>query len=145
MLSQSTAVSYLRRLGRLAFSLAALGAMAPTPARAALHVVTTVEGLAALAREVAGDRATVESLSRGVADPHYVDANPMLAVKLRNADLLVDVGLELEIGWLPPLVNQRSPQDCCMTPSKTLPRPVRKSRAMFRRSGCAYRRGRHQD
>ena len=68
--------------------------------------MTTVEGLAALAREVAGDRATVESLSRGVADPHFVDANPMLAVKLRNADLLVDVGLELEIGWLPPLVNQ---------------------------------------
>jgi zinc/manganese transport system substrate-binding protein len=41
-----------------------------------------------------------------VQDPHFVDANPMLAVKLRNADLLVDVGLDLEIGWLPPLVNQ---------------------------------------
>jgi len=48
----------------------------------------------------------VESLSRGTQDPHFVDANPMLAVKLRNADLLVDVGLDLEIGWLPPLVNQ---------------------------------------
>ncbi len=78
----------------------------PIHARAALHVVTTVEGLAALAREVGGRRVSVESLSRGVSDPHFVDANPMLAVKLRNADLLVDVGLELEIGWLPPLVNQ---------------------------------------
>jgi zinc/manganese transport system substrate-binding protein len=48
----------------------------------------------------------VESLSRGIQDPHFVDANPMYAVKLRNADLLVDVGLDLEIGWLPPLVNQ---------------------------------------
>jgi zinc/manganese transport system substrate-binding protein len=41
-----------------------------------------------------------------VQDPHFVDANPILAVKLRNADLLVDVGADLEIGWLPPLVNQ---------------------------------------
>jgi len=87
--------------------LAALtSAAVPAPARAALHVVTTVEGLAALAREVGGDRVSVESLSKGVSDPHFVDANPMLAVKLRSASLLVDVGLELEIGWLPPLVNQ---------------------------------------
>jgi zinc/manganese transport system substrate-binding protein len=48
----------------------------------------------------------VESLSRGIQDPHFVDANPMLAVKLRAADLLVDVGLDLEAGWLPPLVLQ---------------------------------------
>jgi zinc/manganese transport system substrate-binding protein len=78
----------------------------PLRAAAALKVVTTTEGLAALAREAGGDRVQVESLSRGVQDPHFVDANPMLAVKLRNADLLVDVGLDLEIGWLPPLVNQ---------------------------------------
>jgi zinc/manganese transport system substrate-binding protein len=78
----------------------------PAHAAAALKVVTTTEGLAALAREVGGDRVQVESLSRGIQDPHFVDANPMLAVKLRNADLLVDVGLDLEIGWLPPLVNQ---------------------------------------
>ena len=91
-------------------ALAALGALlalaVPARAAAALKVVTTTEGLAALAREVGGDRVQVESLSRGVQDPHFVDANPMLAVKLRNADLLVDVGLDLEIGWLPPLVNQ---------------------------------------
>jgi zinc/manganese transport system substrate-binding protein len=85
----------------------ALSALAAaTPARAALKVVTTTPGLAALAKEVGGDRVQVESLSKGIQDPHFVDANPMLAVKLRNADLLVDVGLELEIGWLPPLVNQ---------------------------------------
>jgi zinc/manganese transport system substrate-binding protein len=78
----------------------------PARASAALKVVTTTEGLAALAREVGGDRIQVDSLSRGIQDPHFVDANPMLAVRLRNADLLVDVGLDLEIGWLPPLVNQ---------------------------------------
>ncbi len=90
----------------LAFAAALLAAAVPTRAHASLRVVTTVEGLAALAREVGGNRVSVESLSRGIADPHFVDANPMLAVKLRNADLLVDVGLELEIGWLPPLVTQ---------------------------------------
>ena len=94
-----------------AFALAALACLAavlavPSRAAAAVKVVTTTEGLAALAREVGGDDVQVESLSRGVQDPHFVDANPMLAVKLRNADLLVDVGLDLEIGWLPPLVTQ---------------------------------------
>ncbi|WP_242342734.1 metal ABC transporter substrate-binding protein [Anaeromyxobacter terrae] len=86
--------------------LASLALLLPALAAAEPKVVTTTEGLAALAREVGGDRVRVESLSRGVQDPHFVDANPILAVKLRNADLLVDVGLDLEIGWLPPLVTQ---------------------------------------
>lgn len=86
--------------------LALVLSLLPAAALAGPKVVTTTEGLAALAREVAGRRASVESLARGVQDPHFVDANPILAVKLRNADLLVDDGLELEIGWLPPLVNQ---------------------------------------
>jgi zinc/manganese transport system substrate-binding protein len=94
----------LRTLALLLAGAAALSL--PVRAAAAVKVVTTVEGLAALAREVGGDKVQVESLSRGAQDPHFVDANPMLAVKLRNADLLVDVGLDLEIGWLPPLVNQ---------------------------------------
>ena len=85
---------------------AALVALAPARGAAALKVVTTVEGLASLAREVGGERVEVTSLSRGIQDPHFVDANPTLAVKLRSAELLVDVGLDLEIGWLPPLVNQ---------------------------------------
>ncbi len=97
----------------LAVAVLAAVAAAVTPARAAaaFRIVTTTEGLAALAREVGGDRVSVESLSRGIQDPHFVDANPILAVKLRQADLLVDVGLDLEIGWLPPLVNQsRNPE-----------------------------------
>jgi zinc/manganese transport system substrate-binding protein len=92
----------LRRAAALAAALLAL----PLPAAARLRVVTTTEGLAALAAEVGGDLLEVQSLSRGVQDPHYVDANPILAVKLRAADLLIDVGLELEAGWLPPLVGQ---------------------------------------
>lgn len=83
------------------------GALALVAARvSALDVVTTTEGLASIAREVGGDRVKVESLSRGNQDPHFVDANPTLALKLRRAELLVDVGLDLEVGWLPPLVNQ---------------------------------------
>ena len=97
----------MRTSPRMLAVLAAAAAALALPARAAVvKVVTTVPGLAALAKEVGGDKVDVESLSRGTQDPHFVDANPMLAVKLRNADLLVDVGLELEIGWLPPLVNQ---------------------------------------
>src|SRR5512133_1190858 len=93
-------------IGPNRIALAALVALALPVRAAAVNVVTTTQGLAALAREVGGERVHVESLSRGVQDPHFVDANPMLAVKLRNADLLVDVGLDLEIGWLPPLVTQ---------------------------------------
>jgi zinc/manganese transport system substrate-binding protein len=104
MSNETATIPRHRLLGLLPAVL--LAAAFPSYARAGLRVVTTTEGLAALAREVAGSRASVESLSKGVADPHFVDANPMLAVKLRGADLLVDVGLELEVGWLPPLVTQ---------------------------------------
>jgi zinc/manganese transport system substrate-binding protein len=90
----------------IALALAALAASIASPARAALNVVTSTEGLASLVREVGGEKVKVTSLSRGIQDPHFVDANPSLAVKLRNADLLVDVGMDLEIGWLPPLVTQ---------------------------------------
>jgi zinc/manganese transport system substrate-binding protein len=94
------------RLFALAVPILTLLSMSwPAQARA-FQVVTTTPGLAALAKEVAGDHADVQSLSRGVQDPHFVDANPTLAVKLRKADLLIDNGLDLEIGWLPPLVNQ---------------------------------------
>ena len=94
------------RLRLAAAAVAVLLPLLPAPASTALRVVTTTEGLAALAREAGGAQVQVESLSRGIQDPHFVDANPTLAVKLRQADLLVDVGLDLEIGWLPPLVNQ---------------------------------------
>src|SRR5574341_937830 len=98
----------IRRTARSAARLLALlvAVAAAPPARAQLRVITTIEGLASLAREVGGKRVEVESLSRGVQDPHFVDPNPTLVVKLRRADLLVDVGLDLEIGRLPPLVNQ---------------------------------------
>jgi ABC-type Zn uptake system ZnuABC Zn-binding protein ZnuA len=71
-----------------------------------LQVVTATTDMAALAEEVGGDRISVESVARGYQDPHFVEAKPSFLLKLRHADLLVVVGLQLEIGWLPPLITQ---------------------------------------
>ncbi len=85
-----------------------LAGILPAPARAAskLNVVTATTDLAALAQEVGGDRIDVESIARGYQDPHFVEAKPSFLLKLRRADLLIVVGLQLEIGWLPPLITQ---------------------------------------
>jgi zinc/manganese transport system substrate-binding protein len=71
-----------------------------------LNVVTATTDLAALAQEVGGDKISVESIARGYQDPHFVEAKPSFLLKLRQADLLIVVGLQLEIGWLPPLITQ---------------------------------------
>ena len=71
-----------------------------------LTVVTATTDLAALAQEVGGDKISVESIAKGYQDPHFVEAKPSFLLKLRQADLLIVVGLQLEIGWLPPLINQ---------------------------------------
>jgi len=78
------------------------------PSRAAdkISVVATTEDLASLAREVGGDKVSVDAIARGYQDPHYVEAKPSFLLKLRRADLLLAVGLQLEIGWLQPLVTQ---------------------------------------
>src|SRR5689334_11863946 len=65
-----------------------------------LQVVTSIETLASLAREVGGDRVDVRSLSHGYEDPHFVQAKPSLVVTLNRTDVLIYVGLELEVGWL---------------------------------------------
>ena len=75
-------------------------------AQGKLTVVTTTEDLAAIAREVGGDQITVEAIARGYQDPHFVEAKPSFILKLQKADLLIVVGKELEIGWLPPLITQ---------------------------------------
>ena len=75
-------------------------------AQSKLNVMTTTEDLAAIAREVGGDRITVEAMARGYQDPHFVEAKPSFILKLQKADVLVAVGRELEIGWLPPLIQQ---------------------------------------
>jgi len=77
----------------------------PVAASAKLKVVTSLPGLASLVREVGGDRVEVESLAAPNQDPHFVDGRPSFISKLNRADLLVYTGLELEAGWLPPVVT----------------------------------------
>ena len=78
---------------------------------AVLHVVSSIPTLGSLAREVGGKRVEVESLGKGFQDPHFVEPKPNLMLVLNRADLLLHVGLELEIGWLPPLVlGSRNPK-----------------------------------
>jgi ABC-type Zn uptake system ZnuABC Zn-binding protein ZnuA len=85
----------------------ALGFLSPTLAHAKkLSVVTSTTDMAALTQEVGGDKVSVDAIAKGYQDPHFVEAKPSFLLKLRQADLLVIVGLQLEIGWLPPLIAQ---------------------------------------
>jgi zinc/manganese transport system substrate-binding protein len=80
-------------------------------AQAKLKVVTTLPDLASLAREIGGDKADVTAMAKPTEDSHFVDARPSFVVQLRDADVLIDGGAELEIGWLPPLLqNARNPK-----------------------------------
>jgi zinc/manganese transport system substrate-binding protein len=93
-------------LSAILFAAFLAGGAAASAADSKLNVVTTTEDLASLAREVGGDRISVESIARGYQDPHFVEAKPSFILKLQKADLLIVVGRELEIGWLPPLIQQ---------------------------------------
>jgi zinc/manganese transport system substrate-binding protein len=80
-------------------------------AHAKLNVVATLPDFGSLAREVGGDRIDIVVLAKPTEDPHFVDARPSFVVSLRNADVLIDGGAELELGWLPPLLqNARNPK-----------------------------------
>ena len=82
-------------------------AVLPTGAEAKkLNIMTATTDMAALTQEVGGDKVNVEALAKGYQDPHFVEAKPSFLLKLRQADLLIVVGLQLEIGWLPPLITQ---------------------------------------
>src|SRR5437868_3754909 len=86
--------------------LIALLAAVPARAQGKLTVVTTTEDLASIAREIGGDHVTVDAIAKGYQDPYFVEAKPSFILKLQKADVLVAVGRELEIGWLPPLIQQ---------------------------------------
>jgi zinc/manganese transport system substrate-binding protein len=87
-------------------TIAAVMVAAAASAQSKLTVITSTEDLASIGREVGGDRISIESMARGYQDPHFVEAKPSFILKLQKADLLVAVGRELEIGWLPPLITQ---------------------------------------
>src|SRR6266853_5789111 len=85
---------------------AAITVLLPLVAQAKLNVVATTPDLGAIAREVGGDKIELTTLARPTEDPHFVDAKPSFIVKLNHADVLIEGGAELEIGWLPALLDQ---------------------------------------
>lgn len=81
------------------------------PAQAKLKVVATLPDFGSLAREIGGDKVEVTVMAKPTEDPHFVDARPSFVVQLRTADVLIEGGAELELGWLPPLLqNARNPK-----------------------------------
>ena len=99
--------TFISRLGLSAAALVALSAtpFAASPPAAPLKVVTTTADLGALAREVGGERVEVVSLANPTADPHQIEPKPSYIVQVNKADVLIAVGRELEIGWLPSLTT----------------------------------------
>jgi zinc/manganese transport system substrate-binding protein len=77
-----------------------------SPAQAALKVLATTADWAALATELGGDQVNVYTATNALQDVHQVDAKPSLVARVRTADLVVANGAELEIGWLPVLVQE---------------------------------------
>jgi zinc/manganese transport system substrate-binding protein len=73
--------------------------------QAKLNVVATTGDFGAIARAIGGDAVTVTVLAKPTEDPHFVDAKPSLIVKLNRADAVIEGGAELELGWLPPLIE----------------------------------------
>ncbi|HET8761284.1 MAG TPA: metal ABC transporter substrate-binding protein [Nitrospiria bacterium] len=98
----------MKRIGLVVLFVAAL----VNPASGGpLSVVATTTDLAAIAKAVGDVRVDVASLATGVQDPHFIDPRPSFLVKLNRADLLIDGGLDLEVGWLPALLDSaRNPR-----------------------------------
>lgn len=82
-----------------------------TPADAQINVVTTLPDLASIAKQVGGDKVDVFSIAKGYQNPHFVDPKPSFIVKLSRADMFVTVGLDLEIGWAPSLLESSRNND----------------------------------
>src|SRR5438477_3425357 len=100
-----------------------IGALAfvPSLVTAQLRVVATTPDLAAVAKEIGGDRVNVVALAKPTEDPHFVDAKPSFIVTLNRADALIEGGAELELGWLPPLLeNARNGKIAAGSPGRVV-------------------------
>ena len=92
----------IRLLQLFAIALAAFAG----PALAAVNILATVPEWGALAEELGGDKVKVSVATTALQDPHHVEAKPSLIARARNADLVLATGAELEIGWLPLVIQQ---------------------------------------
>src|SRR5947207_8196 len=98
--------SFLARAYQCVVIAVLLVAAAAGDAAAKLNVVATLPDLASIAQAIGGDKVDVKCIGKPNEDPHYIQAKPSFIVTLNNADVLVENGLELEIGWLPALIDQ---------------------------------------
>ena len=89
----------------IALGAAAVVAASPAHAQSKLNVVTSTEDLASITREVGGDKVSAVALAKGYQDPHFVEPKPSFILAVSRANLYIAIGRELEIGWLPPLLN----------------------------------------
>ncbi|MFL6260628.1 MAG: metal ABC transporter substrate-binding protein [Thermoanaerobaculia bacterium] len=96
----------MKRILPAVFSLLALVSLGSTAQAAKLRVVSSLQDFASIAQSIGGDRVETFALAKGYQDPHFVDAKPSFVLQLSRADLLIVAGLELEIGYLPPLIDQ---------------------------------------
>jgi zinc/manganese transport system substrate-binding protein len=93
-------------LDRFVRTLLLVALVAATPAHAALRVLATTPDWAALVTELGGDRVNVYAATSAFQDVHRVEAKPSLVARARTADLVVATGAELEVGWLPVLIQE---------------------------------------
>jgi ABC-type Zn uptake system ZnuABC Zn-binding protein ZnuA len=98
-------MSWNRRLRTIAVAAAIVSPAAPVAVAAQLNVVTSTTDLHDIARTVGGDRIRATHISAGYQDPHFVEAKPSFILQLRRADVWAYVGLDLEIGWMPLLLD----------------------------------------
>ena len=91
---------------KLIHACCAAAARRALPAHAALKVLATTADWGALATELGGDKVNVYTATNALQDVHQVDAKPSLVARARTADLVVANGAELEIGWLPVLLQE---------------------------------------
>ena len=92
-------------IARILAAAVAVTAVLASPASAQLKVVTSTTDLADIATEVGGNKVTVRHIGEGYQDPHFIEAKPSFVLQLRNADVWAFVGLDLEIGWMPLLLD----------------------------------------
>jgi zinc/manganese transport system substrate-binding protein len=86
--------------------LAAMAAMAALPAQAGVKVLATTPEWGALSHELGGDKVDVYVATTAFQDVHRVEAKPSLVARARSADMVVATGAQLEIGWLPVLLQE---------------------------------------
>src|SRR5499433_3834051 len=96
----------MKRILPVVFALLALVGLGSAAEAAKLRVVSSLQDFSSIAQSIGGDRVETFALAKGYQDPHFVDAKPSFILKLSKADLLIVAGLELEIGYLPPLIDQ---------------------------------------